>query len=48
MSPIRSVSRTKFLLWVLGMWLVLAAPTFAGPPAKPPCSTNGPVLMTTQ
>lgn len=47
MSSIQSVSRTTYVLWVLGLSFLLTSPTFAGPPAKPPCSTNGPVLMTT-
>jgi hypothetical protein len=46
MPLVQSVSRTTYVLWVLGLSLLLAAPTFAAPPAKPPCSTNGPVLMT--
>ncbi len=47
MSSIKSVSRSTFTLWVIGLWLVLAAPTFAATPATPPCSNNAPVLMTT-
>jgi hypothetical protein len=43
----RSTSRSTFVLGVAVLSLLLAAPTFAAPPAKPPCSTNGPVLMTT-
>lgn len=34
-------------LGILGLGLVFAAPAFAGPPANPPCGTNGPVQMTT-
>lgn len=45
MSSIQSVSRTTYVLWVLGLSFLLTSPTFAAPPAKPPCSTNGPVLM---
>ena len=33
MSSIHSVSRTTYVLWVLGLSLLLASPTFA-PPAE--------------
>lgn len=40
--------RIMSTLGVLGLGLIFSAPSFAaGPPPKPACSTNGPVLMTT-
>ena len=41
MPLVRSVSRTTYALWVLGVSLLLASPTFAVPPAGSPCSTSG-------
>ncbi|GFE80421.1 hypothetical protein GCM10011487_24210 [Steroidobacter agaridevorans] len=46
MSTIPIVSRSTAAIGVLGLGLILSAASFAAPPAKPACTTNGPVLMT--